>query len=508
MFAAAASPAKAVPPPDIDKFVGDVMQRFGVPGMSVAIVEGEQTTHAKAYGVRGLDSQLPANEHTVFPIGSETKAFTAAALAILVDRGKLKWSDRVVDRLPGFRMYDPYATANMTVRDLLTHRSGLGLGQGDLMIVPNTDRSRKDIVRALRYLKPKTGFRDVFAYDNILYIVAGELVEAVARQGWEDFVRQNIFSPAGMTDAIATDFKTSPNHISLHARTDGAMRGLGTQRVLEAGLDPRVMAPAGAINASAEDMANWMGVLIGNGKARNGTQVFSAEALEEMWKPVVVVSERGFPIPEIQPVIESYALGWFVHDYRGHRIITHSGAVLGGLAVMAIIPEKHVGISVAINSEDSIARWSVFYHLLDHYLDMSPTDWPTRFEDVRGKMVSQALEAMKAQPEQVNTNTNFTLPLAAYSGTYRDPWYGTMTVSHAAKGLRIRFDRTPGMEGALEPIADDMFRTRWTDSSIEDAYVSFSFGKRKRMSKVTMRAISPLADFSFDYQDLEFVPAR
>jgi len=504
--AIAATQAFAAPPTDLDAFVDKVMRRFGPPGMAVAIVEGAKTVHAKGYGVRALGKTARVDEHTVFPIGSETKAFTAAALAILVDQGKLKWEDPVVKHLPDFQMYDPYVTEHMTVRDLLTHRSGLGLGQGDLLIIPATDRSRGDIVRALRYLKPKTGFRETYAYDNILYIVAGEVVRAVSGRTWEDFVRANILKPAGMSDTTPVEANDNPNHVALHARTDGPIRGMGAIRVLEKGLDTRVAAAAGAINASATDMARWMTVLTGGGKTANGTQVLSKDALAELWKPVVVVpGGGGFPIAELQPIVDTYALGWFVRDYRGHKIITHSGGVLGGVAAVVIIPEKNVGISVTINSEDSLARWSVFYRLLDHYLGLEPLDWPTKLENAKAGLVAKGLEALKQQPEQAVANAKLSLPIAAYAGVYRDPWYGTMTISAKGGGLWLRFDRTPGMEGPLELAGADTFRTRWTDRSIEDAYLEFTLDAG-RIKAVSMRAVSPLADFSFDYQDLAFEP--
>ncbi|HEX7681369.1 MAG TPA: serine hydrolase, partial [Thermoanaerobaculia bacterium] len=217
----------ATPPADTDAYVGKAMSAFGAPGLSLAIVEDGHTVVARGYGVRSIMTKAPVDEHTAFPIGSESKAFTSAALAILVDRGKLKWTDRVIDRLPGFQMYDPYVTEHMTVRDLLTHRSGLRLGEGDLLIVPSTNRTRADIVHALRYLKPATGFREEYAYDNVLYIAAGALVESVSGQTWEDFVRQNIFAPLDMMDSLTNYDAAAPNGVALHARLDGPMRGLG-----------------------------------------------------------------------------------------------------------------------------------------------------------------------------------------------------------------------------------------------------------------------------------------
>jgi CubicO group peptidase (beta-lactamase class C family) len=513
VLAAATAGAAAAPPADIDAYVAKTMQTFGNPGMSLAVVEDGKIVKAKGYGVRKMGTNLTADEHTAFPIGSESKAFTSAALAILVDRKQLKWSDLVKDKLPGFQMYDPYVTDHMTVRDLLTHRSGLGLGEGDLLMVPDTNRTRADFVHALRYLKPATGFREKFAYDNILYIVAGELVQSVSGQTWEDFVRENIFKPAGMTDAHTNYDVTASNAVWLHARLNGPFRGTGDQSILAKGLEAHVSAPAGAINASAVDMAKWMNVQLARGKLPDGKQLFSEEQANEMWSPVVVVPPAEFKLPKsmaaMSPDMQTYALGWFVEYYRGHKIVEHSGAVLGALAMQFLIPEKDVGISVTINSEDSVARRAVAYHLLDYYLGLPPTDWISTLKAAREGMVAETVEALKKLPKpNMAGGTPPPLPLAAYAGKYEDPWYGTMTISDRGNGkLWISFDRTPGMEGALEPISGNKFRTVWTDKGIEDAYVDFALND-KTITGVKMAAISPLADFSFDYQDLHFAPAH
>ncbi len=504
--------AQAKPPADLGAYVAKAMKTFGPPGMAVAIVEDGKIAAANGYGVRKMGAALAVDAHTAFPIGSETKAFTSAALAILVDENKLKWTDLVKDRLPGFQMYDPYATDHMTVRDLLTHRSGLGLGEGDLLIVPDTNRSRADIVHALRFLKPKTGFRETFAYDNILYIVAGALVQAVSGQTWEDFVAQHVLKPAGMTDARTTFVMGAPNGVWLHARTDGAFRGVGDLGILKKGLDPHAAAPAGSINASATDMAKWMNIQLARGRLPDGTRLFSQEQADAMWEPVVVVPPAEFQLPasmaKMSPDLQTYALGWFVEYYRGHKIVQHSGAVLGALAMQFLIPEKNVGISVTINSEDSSARRAVAYHLLDYYLGLPPTDWIGLLQKARNDIVAKTTAALKSLPKaETPGGAKPSLPLASYAGTYEDPWYGSMTVHDRGQGkLWISFDRTPGMEGALEPVSGDKFRTRWTDKAIEDAYVDFTV-KNGAVATATMAAISPLADFSFDFQDLHFAKA-
>ncbi|HEX3431879.1 MAG TPA: serine hydrolase [Rhizomicrobium sp.] len=505
--------APAAPPRDLDAFVAQAMKTFGPPGMSVAVVENGKTVLAKGYGVRSIATHAPVNEHTAFPIGSETKAFTTAALAILVDEGKLKWTDRVVDKLPGFQMYDPYATQHMTIRDLLTHRSGLGLGEGDLLITPSTTRSRADIVHALRALKPVTGFRETFAYDNILYIVAGTLVEAVSGETWEHFVEKHIFAPVGMKDATTAYHLDAKNGIALHARTDGPIRGVGPQRILLHGLEGGASAPAGAINASAVDMGLWMQVQLAHGKLPNGGHLFSEKQSDEMWNPVVVVAPDSFGaaasavMEALSPKFQDYGLGWFIENYHGHTIVEHTGAVLGAVSALYLIPEKNVGIATMINSEDGAARRAVAFHLMDYYLGVPDQDWNHKLKALVDTLVASGAKALKSQPEQVNAGGKSLLPMNAYAGVYRDAWYGTATVSERGGKLWLKFDRTPGMEGPLEHTAGDTFKAVWTDKTIEDAYMKFDVTGGK-VAKVEMWPVSPLADFSFDYRDLHFVPVH
>lgn len=497
-------------PPDLDHYVGRAMQAFGAPGMSLAIVQNGKTVVAKGYGVRSIASREPVTPNTAFPIGSETKAFTSAALAVLVDEGKLKWTDRVVDKLPGFKMYDPYVTEHMTVRDLLTHRTGLGLGEGDLLIIPGTTRSRSDVVHALRYLKPKTGFREVFAYDNITYIVAGELVQAVSGETWEQFVEQHIFAPLGMTDSRTFYDPTAPNAVALHGRTDGPIRGMGRERILTEILDAKAAAPCGSINASAVDMARWMGMWEEGGKLPDGGQLLSAAAVHELWNPVVVVPSDSFGAVSVllpEPTFQDYALGWFVEDDYGHTVVEHTGAVFGALAALYFIPGRHVAFSVIINSEDGGARRAVVDYLLAHYLGQPQQDWIGNLQRIRRQLIDQTLAQLKNLPQQYAPNDRSSLPMAGYAGTYADPWYGTMTVSRRpGNKLWINFDRTPNMQGPLEHVADDTFHAHWTERGIEDAYVTFKVDNG-RITSVAMKPVSPLADFSFDYQDLHFRPA-
>ena len=500
----AAGPA-GNPPGDTDAYVARAMAAFAVPGLALTIVDGSMVI-AKGYGVRELGKPGRVDARTRFPIGSESKAFTAAALAILVDEGKLHWDDVVSKKLPGFQMYDPYVTAHMSVVDLLTHRSGLGLGEGDLMFVPSTRRSRADVVHALRYLKPVTGFREQFAYDNVLYAVAGALVQAVSGERWEDFVRQHIFEIAGFEDALPNFTLGLPNGVALHAKTGGAIRGVGSQQVLPTALDTSVIAPAGGIAMSAQDMGRWIEVWLRHGVASNGRRVFSEASADMLWKPVVVVPVRAAgPLAPAAPQLEDYALGWEVESYHGYTIVHHAGGVLGGIAELWIVPEKHLGISVMINSEDYWAAQAVVLHLLDRYLALPQEDWIARSLRARSALVAGAQAALKSG-HAMQPNDRHSLPIAAYAGTYASPWYGRVTVTRKPNGgLWISFTMTPGMDGPLEHVADDTFRTRFEGANMEDAYVTFHVSGNT-IDVVTLKAISSLADFSYDYQDLRLTP--
>ncbi|MEO5718464.1 MAG: serine hydrolase domain-containing protein, partial [Chthoniobacterales bacterium] len=353
-----ASTVLAAPPADFDARVESLRKQAGVPGMAIAIVENGKVTLAKGYGVKKLGSSELVDADTIFPTGSTSKAFTVADLAILVDQGKIGWDDKVIAHLPGFQMYDPWVTREMTIRDLLVHRSGLGLGEGDLLFCPRSNLSRAEAVKRLRYLKPATSFRSGFAYDNVLYMVAGQLIEAVTGKTWETFTAEQILKPAGMLHSNSDDevrFET-PDRAQPHARINGPLRGLGDQEVLEERDSlARSVAPAGGLAVSANDMARWLMIQLAHGKLPEGEgRLFSEVAHEQMWKPVSL--QRIWPLPSelkpIEPIFDTFALGWDVRDYRGARLIWHAGGVPGFQTAVVLLPEKNVGFSIEINSED------------------------------------------------------------------------------------------------------------------------------------------------------------
>ena len=512
MFAFAfATAAQAAPPNGFAARVEKLRKEIGVPGMAIAIVEDGKVTLAKGFGVRALGSPEPVDADTIFMTGSTGKAFTVAALGVLVDQGKIGWDDKVIDRLPGFQMYDPWVTREMTIRDLLVHRSGLGLGAGDLLFVPRTNLSRAESVRRLRYIKPATSFRSGFAYDNILYMVAGQLIEAVSGQTWEKFTSEHVLKAAGMVNSTTDNdvrFATA-DRAQPHARLNGGLRGIGDQSRLDERDDlGRTAAPAGGLAISANDMTRWLRIQLDDGKLPDSDgRLFSRAAHEEMWRPVILqpITPRPENLKLTQPMFNTYALGWDVRDYRGAKVVWHGGAVFGFLAAVVLVPEKHVGFSILINSEDGEIINGLLFELLDHYLGLPADDWPAKFRALKQQRMGDALkayQAVAASPAPVGPS----LPLERYAGTFADPWYGNIQVAQADGKLRIDFKSTPRMSGALEHWQYDSFIARFDDKNIEPAYVTFGLDADGKVERVTMKPVSPAADFSYDYQDLLFTP--
>ena len=508
---ALAEPSFAEPPAGFEKRVEQLRTAFDVPGVSIAIVENGKPTLAQGWGLREIGKPERVGPDTIFGTGSTGKAFTVAALAILVDQGKLKWDDKVIDHMPDFRMWDAWVTREMTVRDLLVHRSGLGLGAGDLLFVPNSDLSRKETIRRLRFIPPATSFRSGFAYDNILYMVAGQLVEDVSGEPWEQFMHSHIFAPLGMNHATDSnaEFQATPDRAHPHGRFDGPIVGLGHQQPYgpEAVLAKNA-ASAGGLAISANDMTRWLLAQLGHGRIPGSSaRLFSDEQSTQMWTPVILqpIDQRPPEFAATQPNFYAYALGWDVQDYRGTKILAHGGAIFGSLTEVVLIPSKNVGFSIAANSEDGEIVRGLMFELLDHYLGLPSAQWPEKYHAYKASRLAAAAKlvgAQQAAPARVGPS----LALDRYVGDYSDPWYGTINVRRAGQALSIHFPHSTGMDSVLVHHQYDTFRTQPALRWIEPAYVTFSIDADGKVDRVRMKAVSPLADFSFDYQDLDFAP--
>ncbi len=508
----AAASAAAAPPAGFDQRVEQLRKEFGVPGVTIAIVEDGKVTLAKGWGVRDITTNQPVDADTIFFTGSTGKAFTNAALATLVDEGKIKWDDKVIDHMPDFRMWDPWVTREMTIRDLLVHRSGLGLGEGDLLFLPNSTLSRKETVRRIRYLKPATSFRSGYAYDNILYMAAGQLIEEVSGETWEKYIHDHVFGPLGMNHSTDSDaeYQANPNHARPHSRSSGPIHGLGTQTALDENATiAQNAAPAGGLAISANDMSHWLLTQLGHGKIPGSDQrLFSDEQSKQMWTGAVITPVPQYPaeFAATQAHYDLYALGWGLSDYRGAQLVGHGGAVLGSQAEVALLPEKNIGIFIAANSEDGEIILGLLDELLDHYLGYPQNQWPEKwhkFKIDRLTTAAKQVQTAASKPAKVGPS----LSLDHYVGDYSDPWYGTIKVRQAGNGLSIDFPHSSGMEGPLTHYQYDTFKTNPKLDWVEPAYVTFSLDANGKVDRVTMKPVSPAADFSWDYQDLMFTPA-
>lgn len=499
--APAATPAlpPGARPQDIDQLAARILQTFAVPGMAVAIVKDGKVLFAKGYGVRAVGKPEKVDADTLFGIGSNTKAFTVAALSILVDEGKLHWDDKVTDLLPGFRLYDPYVTRELTVRDLLSHRSGLGLGSGDLMLFPPSDFTRAEIIHNLRFLPPASSFRSKYAYDNLLYIVAGDLIPKLTGISWEEFVQTKILDRLGTRCAATLTLAAGNADVAAPHVVIG-------ETLTEVPPDPSTAYdPAGSIQCNANGMAAWANLQLADGHFADGSALFSAARHKEMWTPQTIVPVSDGPGP-ILTRFRNYGLGWFLEDYDGVERVTHTGGLIGMVSYVSLLPEQHVGLIVLTNQQSGGAMSAMMQTLLDAFLQQPPHDWVAVWQkrtDEQTKKGDAADHEADAAIQAAGGHAS--LPLDAYLGVYHDLWRGDATVTRRGDKLRLTFSRTKEMQGDLQPMKGNVFAVRWEDHSLKaDALVNFRTGMDGAVSGMTMAPLSPTTDFSFDFQDLDF----
>jgi CubicO group peptidase (beta-lactamase class C family) len=506
MAGAAAAPttAAAVPAYNLDADVKLALKTFDVPGMAIAIVKDGKIVSARGYGVRKLGDPTPVDGKTLFEVASNSKGFTAAALAMLVDEGKLQWDDPVTMHLPGFQMHDSYVTGAMTVRDLLTHRSGLGLGAGDLLWWPSTEFSTDEIISKLRYIKPATSFRNSYAYDNLLYIVAGKIIAEKDGKTWGQAIHDRILAPAGMTgtrtsvaDMLATDNYSAP-----HSKIDGKAAVVKPMPV------PNAVGAVG-IDTSAEDLARWMTVLLSEGKTPDGKQLISAKQLAELWsqQTPMRIREPKPPLAATRPNFASYGLGFSLRDYKGRKLVMHGGALQGFYSTVLMVPEEKLGIAILTNAENGPAMAALYWRILDQYLKVPASDWIKLYADQEAAAHQEEVERQAKAVTARAAQSSPSLPLAAYDGEYEDAWYGTASIKEENGKRIMRFARTPDLSGELEHFQHDTFIVRWKERNFNaDAYVTFALNPDGSIERMKMAPISTETDFSYDFRDLEFKP--
>ena len=482
---------------DIDAAVERAMALFHVPGVTVSIVHEGEVVYAKGHGKREIDTADQVNDDTLFQIASVSKAFTAASLALLVDEGLLSWEDKLIDHLPDFRMYDAWVTREFTIRDMLTHRSGLPLGAGDLLFWPAANTDIKEVIRALRYLKPTSSFRTRYDYDNLMYIIAGEVVATVSGMPYIDFVEQRIFVPLGMTDcrAGASHVRGMENRAIPHLYLEGEMQTTGFE-------ESDFIAAAGGIHCSGNGMTEWMKMWLAKGKLPDGQQLISEKQIAELWGPVTLTRTNGMMRDNAGSHMSAYALGWAVSSFYGEPIYSHAGGLWGMTTFLAFLPRQNLAVFVS-NNQLAVAPRAIVYDILNQYLG-GDTDWIGIHHELVSSSHSNAEEVVAAAAAARQADSTPSLNIEKYVGTYRDDWYGDISIELVNGALYFRSARTPQLSGPMEHFQFDTFIARWTDRQLmADAYVSFSLTPEGNIDRIKMKAVSPATDFSYDFHDLD-----
>lgn len=492
----------------VDAYVKRVMAGFpDQPAVSVALVKDGQAVLTRGYGVRAIGGAT-VDEHTLFAIASNTKAVTCAALAILIDEGKVKWDEPVRSYLPGFALSKPELNDMVTVRDLVSHRIGFGLGAGDLLFWPNSDRTRAEIMAAVPHVPIEDTFRTSYHYCNLMFIVAGEVVAAASGMAWEAFVQTRILDRLGMTETLPLMTGADPAKSALpHGRVGPPLRYQGEMQTIGQSIQEvwnwSSAGAAGGFVTNPVDWAKWIAVQLARGELPDGTRLYSEARANEMWRPNIIIGSSAGPTETLpgRAIASTYATGWQVQDYRGERMITHGGGAPGYVSGTVLIPGRNAGFSYFTNAEESFLTRALRSGITDIVMGKTGFDWVADGVRLQREGDAASITAAAEIDAKQAAGAPPSLPLAAYAGTWRDPWYGDITIQARDLQLWLSFSRTPALEGPVEPYDGNTLRTRFPDRREEDVFITFTLENGRPVS-ATMKAVSPDADFSYDYHDL------
>lgn len=498
--ACVSAPLLAAEPAGFDAAVEQTVARYQLPGIAVGVIQDGKVVYSKTTGQLESGKPDPITADTVFKIASNTKAMTAAVLARLVDQGKLKWDDPVTKYLPQFRMHDPWVTQNMQVRDLLVHNSGLGLGAGDLMLWPEpNDFKRADIIAGLAHLKPTHSFRSHYAYDNLLYVVAGEVAAAAGGKPYEQLVKQEIFAPLKLDRCQVGQWKRSEvgNVAQPHMRT-----AQGAKVIREDGdVVPDITSmAAGGIRCSLNDMLTWTAQWLDPARAPGWLSDTQRRAV---WTPhmPMPVSKRMRDWDNSH--FSAYGYGWRLSDVDGVWKVAHTGTLAGMYSSVILLPDKKVAIVILINGEGEDARAVLGEVLTKHYT--APADR----KDVAYYAASIEREEAAQPDAHTVPDTTARQPakpaqLGERLGRYRDPWFGEVAL--CAKGDRVEFaaTRSPMLHGQVMKLGE-RWLVDWNDDSVDaEPWLQFAVPDSGKGMHMRLSSIDPDADFSYDYADLDF----
>ena len=471
--------AQPAPLTGFDDLVARAMKDWRVPGLAMAVAKDGKIVIERGYGVRQLGQPAPVDSHTLFAIGSTTKAMTAALVGMLVDDKLLDWDDPVVKHLPWFQLKDPAVTRELTVRDLLTHRGGLG--NADYLWYGQSN-STEEILKRVRLIEPAYSVRSNFIYQNIMYAAAGAVIEAAGHTPWAETIRRRIFEPLGMRDSIATaaTLKAHSNVAAPHDIVGGQVRIIENMSV-----DP--VASAGAVWSSVSDMARWMQFLLDGGRigGSGGKRLIGEATFAELFKPQTIAPFDMYPTTSVvKPHWMTYGLGWFQQDYRGRAVDFHTGSIDGMIAIHGLMRDDRLGVYVLANLDHAELRHALMYTVFDRFTGAPERDWSGELLKLYTGIRRQADETRAKEEAKRVRGTTPSLPLAQYAGTYSDPLRGDVEVTLIDGGLRLRYG--PGFVGPLEHWHYNTFRAKWTAEWHAPALVTFALNAEGKPTDVEL----------------------
>lgn len=483
----------------VDDLVENTLKTFNVPGIAVGIVHDGKVVLNKGYGVTDINTREKVDAQSNFGIASNSKAFTATALALLVDQEKIQWDDKVKKHIPEFKMYNDFVTEDFTIRDLLVHRSGLGLGAGDLMVWPDGHNfTPQDVIQNIQYLKPVSDFRSKYDYDNLLYIIAGVVIERVSGKSWTDFIEENFIQPIGMTRTSGSwnTLEDRSNVISPHVPMEGELKVIDryTNSIFDA---------AAGIYSNVDDLNKWMQFHLNNGKTQDGKQLVSEAQMLNLRKPQTLMPQ--FTREPYNSLFRAYALGFIVQDVNGKLEVSHTGGLEGIVTQIVMYPQLNLGIVVLTNQQEGAAFMAISNTIKDHYLGLAEKDWVKEYADLITKRQGDADQVTAEVWKTVEQNKKLRLAyIDDLTGGYQDPWFGKVTISMSKGKLRFESERSSQLKGDLFYYKGDTFAVKWDNAYLHaDAFV-FVETENGKVKGLKMKAISPLTDFSYDFHDLDF----
>jgi CubicO group peptidase (beta-lactamase class C family) len=486
---------------ELDQLVTETLQTFDVPGISVGILKDGEVVYAKGHGIRSMLTNKPMDANTLVGVASNSKGFTCFALAMLVDEGKLNWDDKVRQHIPEFQLYDPWVTEECTIRDLVSHRSGLPLGAGDLMFFPEgSDFTVQDIISNLKYLKPESSFRSTYQYNNNFFITAGEVLRRVSGMSWEDFIETRIMKPVGMVHSKSSynRVKDRSNSIDAHTRTEGEVLPIPHDWSETANA-------AGGIVSNVPDMLTWAKFLMNDAVTASGERLLSKARFHELWQLQTPIPVR--PGDYYGAHFRGYGLGWFVTDVKGgYKQVYHTGGLLGTVTQFTMIPDLNLAIVVLTNQMNGSAFNTITNTIKDRYLGYENRDWLGRLGSRNADYLRYNDSIKAAVYAQVKSMTGSELlpKPAQITGSYKDNWFGEIEIAHSPEGYTIASKRSSRLVGELWPYNATTYVAKWKDRSYDaDVFVKFTFDENGMAQSARMSYIAPITDFSFDFHDLE-----